>query len=387
MNRNEPLSVFVLVDALGWEVVGKHDFLQDLLPYRQPVRTVLGFSSGAIPTLLTGLPPEQTGHWNLYYFDPQRSPFRWFRPFTCLPEPLLNNRISRKVMKELGRRVLGLGSHFECHVSPRTLPWFNFVEKRSIYQPGGITGVPSIFDDLARRSRAYRVYTYHDGPDSQLVNWAMNDLHSRNASFLFLYLSEFDAFLHDHCQEPATLNRQLHRYASQLEPLFQAALALDSEATLAVFSDHGMTPVRRHFDLVSEIDRLGWRIPRDYLAVYDSTMARFWFFREAARCDISNRLQTLSCGHVMDDNELRRQHIFFADRRYGELIFLLDPGWLLTRSDFNGAAWMPRGMHGYDPADPYSDAVFLCNRAPCFPIRHLTDVHHVLQEAAEGCLA
>jgi len=47
------LSVFVLIDALGWRFLEGREFLPDLLSYRKPVRTVLGFSSGAIPTILT----------------------------------------------------------------------------------------------------------------------------------------------------------------------------------------------------------------------------------------------------------------------------------------------------------------------------------------------
>src|SRR4029077_11133754 len=117
------VTVFVLIDALGWKYVEGGDFLTDLLPIRKPLRTVLGFSSGAIPTILTGVPPAQNGHWNLFYLDPHRSPFRWLRFLTFLPDWLVDNRIVRKLLKELGRRVLGLGGSFECCVSPKLLPW------------------------------------------------------------------------------------------------------------------------------------------------------------------------------------------------------------------------------------------------------------------------
>ncbi len=68
-------AVFTLIDALGWKYLEDSPFLDDLLPYRAPLQTVLGFSSGAIPTILTGVPPAVTGHWNLFYFDPKGSPF------------------------------------------------------------------------------------------------------------------------------------------------------------------------------------------------------------------------------------------------------------------------------------------------------------------------
>ncbi len=52
-----PLHLFVLIDALGWRFLEDRKFLSDILPYRTPLRTVLGFSSGAIPTILTGVNP------------------------------------------------------------------------------------------------------------------------------------------------------------------------------------------------------------------------------------------------------------------------------------------------------------------------------------------
>ena len=138
MKNSQPLRIYVLIDALGWRILEGREFLSDVLPYRAPLRTVLGFSSGAIPTMLTGVPPAENGHWNLFYYDPKGSPFRWFRPFRFLPKAIVENRVARKIMKELGRRVLGLGPLFECCVSPRLLPYFNWVEKRNIYDRGGI---------------------------------------------------------------------------------------------------------------------------------------------------------------------------------------------------------------------------------------------------------
>ena len=61
--------------------------------------------------------------------------------------------------------------------------------------------------------------------------------------------------------------------------------ASDPNASMTLFSDHGMTPVTDRFDLVGAIDELGFSMPKDYLAVYDSTMARFWFFNPEARSE------------------------------------------------------------------------------------------------------
>ena len=71
-----------------------------------------------------------------------------------------------------------------------------------------------------------------------------------------------------------------------------------------------------------------------------------------------SELEGTSCGRIVDDEELERLGILFSDRRYGEVIFLLNPGWLMARSDFNGNHWKPVGMHGFHPSDRDSDAPF-----------------------------
>ncbi len=382
LKNGQNLSVFVLIDALGWKYLEGREFLSDFLPYRRPLRTVLGFSSGAIPSILTGAMPSGHGHWNLFYFDPQGSPFRWLRFFRFLPDPLLDNRVSRKLIKELGRRFLGLGPLFECSVSPRLMPYFNWVERKNIYDRGGITGAPSIFDQLAELGIPHEIYTYHDATDAEIMKRAEKDIRAVEKCFFFLYLSEMDMFLHMNCNEPKKIEERLAWYEERLRKVFAAAREMDPNATLAITSDHGMTPVRKQYDLVGDILRLGLRMPKDYLVVYDSTMARFWFYNEAAREKIARTLEALPCGRILSEKELRALGVFFDDGRYGEVVFLLHAGWLISQSDFNGPGWKPAGMHGYDPADAYSDAIFLSNRAPTSELRGVQDVYRCMREAA-----
>jgi hypothetical protein len=376
------LEVFVLIDGFGWHDAQGLDFLADLLPYRRPLRTVLGYSSGAIPTLLTGQPPAEHGHWNLFYYDPEGSPFRWLRAFQFLPDAMLDNRLSRKVLKELGRRALGLGPLFECCVRPRLLPWFNYVEKRNIYAPGGIAGAPSIFDRMAEAGVVSRVYTYHRFSDAEGLRQAGRDIAAGAADFYFLYLSEVDAFLHRHCQDGARVKERLAWYETALRELHTTACRRDSEAGFTVLSDHGMTPVQRQHDLARDIDALGLRQPEDYLVIYDSTMARFWFFTDRARQRITDRLGQTFCGRILPEPELEALGLGFPDRRYGDLVFLLHPGWLITSSDFNGRGWQPAGMHGYHPDDPHSDAVVLSRHEPPVPMRCIADAYTCMLTAA-----
>jgi hypothetical protein len=381
VNADHRISIFVLIDALGWPCVERHEFLADALPYRKPLRTVLGYSSGAIPTILTGIPPARHGHWNLLYFDPSGSPFRWLRHFQFLPDCVLDHLVTKKVLKELGRHVLGLGPLFECCVSPRFLHWFNWTERKCIYSPLGIGARTSVFDLLAQKQIPHRVYTYHHLTDPQILRQAKHDLQSGKATFFFIYLSELDHVLHFHDLDSEEVHTRLLWYAKELREILSAAQDSSPDVTFTVCSDHGMTPVDHQYDLVSEIEGMHLSVPDDYLAVYDSTMARFWFFGARAREEITARLSSLPCGRILPDEELEELGILFPDRRYGELIFLLNPGWLVARSHFNGNAWNPTGMHGYHPGDPYSDAVFLSNRFPAKELQTIADLYPLMIEA------
>jgi hypothetical protein len=127
-------------------------------------------------------------------------------------------------------------------------------------------------------------------------------------------------------------------------------------------------------------------MPDDYLAVYDSTMARFWFFDSNAREQVTLLLQDLNCGRILSKLELQELGIFFPDQRYGELIFLLHPGWLFSRSNFNGQGWKPVGMHGYHPDDKYSDGIFLARESPLLQVNGVADVYGCMKAKCETFL-
>lgn len=380
--RHQPLQLFVLIDALGWEYVRQTGFLADLLPHRTKLRTVLGFSSGAIPSILTGMTPSGHGRWNLLYYDPAGSPFRWIKPFRVLPDAMLNNRYARKIVKEVARRALGI-RHFECCIEPSLLPWFNWAETKNIYAAGNIPGGKSIFDHLAASDVPHRIYSYHSGSDAELLLRAMDDVRNSGARFFFVYLCELDAFLHMHCQDQNAVAKRLEWYAETLRALLEQARMTDPDASLTVFSDHGMTPVEAHIDLAAQVARLGLKTPNDYLAVYDATMARFWFFSQRARDEVRSLLDDVFCGRLLSEGEREALGIRFADNRYGDEIFLLDPGWLITSSGFHRTGWLPSGMHGYHPDDRYSDAAFLSN-CPIDPnLSSIPDIYHCMRAVAQ----
>ncbi|MGH9485494.1 MAG: alkaline phosphatase family protein [Terriglobales bacterium] len=368
------------MDALGWRIADAYGFLHPALPVRRPLRTTLGYSSGAIPTILTGVPPSVHGHWNLLYYDPKGSPFRWLQRLPPALVQRLDGRYGRFALGWAGRHLFGLGPSFECAVRPVDLPWFNWAEKKHLYQPGSLAPYVSVFDEWEQARLPYAIYSYRDGDDWHLLRRAQRDVAQGRARVIFLYLCGLDHSLHCHRDNPAAMRADLQRYAAGIGQLHAAAHARDPHCVFRVFSDHGMAPVSRRVPLRAELERRGWRLQHDYLAVLDSTMLRFWFFEARARADIEDWLRTLDCGRVLEEPELRRQGVWFPDSRFGELIFLLDAGCMVSEGAFNGRGWNPAGMHGYDPADGDSDAVLLSNAAADAGLTRIQDLYGCLCE-------
>jgi len=370
----------VLVDALGWEWAKSTRFLDDVAPYRRGLDTVLGYSAGAIPSILTGLRPAEHGRLAMYQRAGEAgSPFRRLSWICGLPPALVENRYCRRALKYAARRLCGIDGYFELYDVPlRYLPYLDAPEKHCIYRPGGIPGTQSIFDILRERGTAYRAYWYASGSDISLFTQIEEDLRGGEVEFYFLYLAGVDAFLHDHADDPDSVGRFLADYDARLRRLYEVARQHFARVDLHVFSDHGMAPTRLTIDLPSMLSGTNLDPLKSHLALIDSTMARFWFFSEDARSTIKLLLRDSECGHWLDEPSLKGMGAWFSDHRYGEEIYLLSEGVVFAPSHMARVA--PKGMHGFHPAAPHSRASFLASRDYGDRLDSITDIFGVMEQ-------
>ena len=369
-----PLSIYVLVDALGWEIIRDRPFLDDVLEERRWLQTILGYSSGAIPTLLSGRLPSQHGHWNLFYRSPATSPFRWTRALRRLPAPLLENPFSRRAVKHLSRLRSGYSGYFSIYAYPVTgLAEWDLTEKRDIYRPGGLD-CPSFFDQLVARNIPYECYNYHGHTDPEILALGARRAVESDARVLFLYLADLDRYLHHFIDDPDGVSERLRWYEAGLRRIYRAAREV-RDTRMLIFSDHGMTPIRWTYDLRRDVAALGLS-DKDHLAAYDSTMARFWTTNERARARLVELLASHPCGDLLDREELTRLGVWFDDDRYYQLLFVMKPGVLLNPSDMGHFRFA--GMHGFHPSDPTADAVLLSTTPLDKRVEHIAGVHDLL---------
>jgi hypothetical protein len=353
MNRR--LDVAILIDALGWEVKERFGFCEDLLPNAAPLDTVFGYSSAAIPSLLTGVYPQRHGAWSMYKMAPQNSPFSFLRILPPLPA-VLERRARSMVRRIIERRNLIKGYYDLYDIPLHLLKFFDISARQDPYLPGSMP-VETLFDALTERGVSYRLWNYRtpEGENMRRLLAAMTGDHN----VLFFYTAELDALMHRRGIFHEYIGQKLEQYRNFIEQILAAGARANIDVGVHLFSDHGMIDVAETIDLWGAIARKGYRLGRDYMAFYDSTMARFWCGGETA-AGIHDLLGDKGWGRMLTQEELERLGCFFADGSYGNHIFLLSPGLMIVPS-FMGT-YRVAAMHGYDPADRFSKGSILSSR-------------------------
>lgn len=376
------LTLAVFIDAYGWRVAERHPLLPDELVERRPLDTVFGYSSSCDPTILTGSMPRAHGHFTFFRYAPDTSPFRSLAPLwrllSWLPASLTNRGRLRRYLSRVVGRVLGVTGYFQLYAAPfDRLPLFDYTERRDLYRPGGINGGQlTVFDRLQSADVPFFCSNWRQTDTDNLRDMDAA-LASGTPRFAYLFLGALDAVLHREGTAGPGVATTVAGYDAGLRRLLATARSQYDDISLMVFSDHGMTDITSTCDLQAVIDALGLVYGKDYAAIYDSTMARFWFMHDEARTQITSALAGVRTGRILTDDDLARYECDFPGRQYGELFFLLQPGILMLPSDLGRAPLA--GMHGFAPEDPDSTAFFGATHRPngAGPAR-LADLHDIM---------
>jgi predicted AlkP superfamily pyrophosphatase or phosphodiesterase len=376
------LPLFVFIDACGWEIIKDDPFVRKFAPVRKKLESVFGYSSACVPSILSGRWPAEHRNWSYFVYDPARSPFKHLRWLRFLPRKVTSRRIVRRQISRLIKLQLGFRGYFDLYNIPFDIVGsYDFTEKKSPLKPGGMNRGTNIFDYLQEKAIPYHV-SQPEEPEADNLESLIRDIESEQIDFAFLYWAGLDGLLHRVGNQSPEISPKLRQYEAWIEKLMEAAGRHYAKVQLYVFSDHGMANCDELLDLRSRVNNLPVRSGRDYAVVYDSTMARFWFFNEEARRQVADLLSTVPQGRIIPDSELEAMGAFFPDRYFGELIFLVKEGVLIVPSDMGERPI--RAMHGYHPSDKQSYAV-ICTNEPAIPdeTAAIPDVFRLMTRAAD----
>lgn len=375
------LDLFVMIDACGWEIIRtRPHFLQHAAPHRRKLESVFGYSSTCVPSILSGNWPDEHHNWCYFIHDPKNSPFAPLTWLRWLPKALTSRRIVRRYLTKMVKRRLGFQGYFDLYNIPfQRIHLYDFTEKKSPLKPKGMNRGENIFDLLEAKKIPYFV----TNPDltEETNRDALNaDITAERIRFAFQYWAGLDGLLHRVGNESSEIDVKLAEYEAWIYQTLALAHQHYRSVTLHVFSDHGMANCDVHLDLAKQIDALGLRLGVDYNVVYDSTMARFWFFHEEARQRVTDALQMVNEGRILSDEELKSMRAHFEDGRFGEVIFLVREGTLIVPSHMGERPI--RAMHGYHPHDPQSYATLFSSTADVpADITHIPHIHRLMAHA------
>ena len=216
--KHKTIEIFLFIDALGWKIVNDHNYLAELLPNRKKIFMQFGYSSSAIPTILSGKTPAEHGHLGLFCFAPEASPFRkisklaWF----FKPASFWNRGRVRHHLSKLLKKLYGFTGYFQLYRMPIwKLKFVDYCEKRDLFVANGMGNIDNLHDVLSRKKVNFHI-----------SNWRLSDEENFSAAskaleagknFLFVYTASFDGTLHDKVKDFTAVQNKLDTIKTKIE--------------------------------------------------------------------------------------------------------------------------------------------------------------------------
>jgi predicted AlkP superfamily pyrophosphatase or phosphodiesterase len=377
------LALYTFIDAFGWEIYQENSwFLKDIIKDKRRLETTFGFSSGADPSILTGRYPQDHTHWSSFFYSPKSSPFKFMKYLAFLPRSIFDRGRIRHWISVLLKKFYRYTGYFEIYSVPfKYLPYFDYLEKYDYFVPRGILKTDTIFDWCVDNKISYHCSNWRLSEEEN-IEIAKNHIKDGEVEFIYLYLPKLDGVMHTHGTKAEVVQDKLKWLEENIKDVYDLANEHYDEVSLYVFGDHGMTNTKGSIDLISQIESLGFEFGKDYVAMYDSTMARFWFLKDGVRDKFENLLSKVDDGEIVIDEKLKEMKVFFDDYRFGELIFLMNAGVLINPS-FMGLKAIP-GMHGFDTKDKDSYSAIISTQTISDDINSITDIRKTMQQEISG---
>ncbi|MGA2990432.1 MAG: alkaline phosphatase family protein [Candidatus Korobacteraceae bacterium] len=349
------LVLLVQVDAL------RHDYINEQnSPFiaalgREGFRGVLEPTFGFEPdgAYLAGLYPDECDGGAHYWRHQEQSPFRSLGRLSPLlnlcPEYLLRRVLVRgmaRLLRQVGYVFPGIEN-----IPFSVIANFAPVWRTSPFSPT-FRGYRTLFSICAERGIAYLIHAHPANAVRLESGFSRISAELRPPTqFAFWHIGDLDTIGHRNGPLSAECRRALRNIDARLAALNKQLRAAYEGVNYVVFGDHGMAEVTGIVDVAGALRRAGIVQGKGLLYFLDSTMARFWFQDEGVKDAVIQVLGDLSGGTLLTQKQRDDYHLNYPHDRFGELIFLADPGRLVSPNYFQGRQ-MVRGMHGYAPECP-----------------------------------
>lgn len=411
-------SFLFLLDAF------RHDYLSEKTTpflwkcaqegeHYQRVIPSLGFCERS--EILSGLTGAETGFFTAIGYDPDNSSYRNARGLALLHAlertaiPLLRcfgdafaSRAHGRLRGYVNRYFRSHGFAMTTHMIPfRLLEYFALTEDLVDHREPNVFPRPSILDQLTQAGRGYDYdsFTAVNGrfpykSDEERLEAVPPKAGSNDADLFLIYVSAPDTYGHKYGPDSEGLRSALREMDRAIERVVSKIERQSAGNRYLFVGDHGMVAVTKKIDVEKELlahfRRNHLKIGRDVVYFLDSTLARVWALNDCAIEAVSGALASSEIirenGTMLDATTAKRLHVPWGDRRYGDHIWLADPGVMIS-PDFFHRISTEEGMHGYDPTIPESQGtcIYWGHEVPrrVEPSIPLSGVYGVLKRSLE----
>lgn len=283
--------------------------------------------------------------WCDYVLEKSEAPpsiLKWLlRLCDLLPQDIMNQYARYMVY-----RVFRLNPGTPNLIPVELVDFFKVKERKRLTDEKPIEGTTTLFDQLRRYGATFLTLSFYESIiEAQTVRRACAAM-DKDYRFILLRLASLDRLGHKHGPESEEVRKRLGEIDAIVREVTEKGIESNSSVHFVIFSDHGMVPVKGHVDLLSLLERLPVKMPRDYIVFLNSTVASFWFSNDRAEEIIAGELGSIEPGMVLDKSKLKQLEIDEIGSEYGDLLFALKEGNVFF-PDFYRRRRPPKGMHGY----------------------------------------
>lgn len=381
-------TVIVVIDAFRHDYISEENtpYMHSLIgksKYFQKLMPSYGFCERT--EILVGLTSEESNFFTAIEYNPVDAPYKSIKSILIILSvviswmPKLGKKIIRRLLWEFGSRIHkgfapvniplevlgefslsedGLKSQIEAH--PNSL--------YNLAQSCGLKLNDDSFTNLDKK---------HSGTDNSRINQVISNIDDDSDLYL-LYLSECDHYGHYYGPETPEFSSRIFEVDKNIKRLHQELLDKINEIDFILIGDHGMTQIHTKIDLINELKNhlSSYRHGTDYLIFADSTVFRVWIKNQKVKEEITDLLfEFFKQEHLIENGKFTQPKDigFRDDRKYGDYVWLANPGVVVSPDYFNPKYKTLNGMHGYNPNLDLSCLGMSIMNGPSFEPTHIND--------------
>lgn len=409
---NREITINLLLDGFRYDYLKHAPFLQSLSKEAFVARTQEPFGFESIrPAVFAGVYPETSNISHIFWYSPETSKLGVFKllqemkffqrryfgnkyvdfAFDGLVKQLVKLRINSPLAKGYSNDAnilqdfkdyvdIWKGNASLYEIPTILLVNFDSCEKKLCFMEGYLTGIPSTFEILNKNNRKWLYFGWSvfclNIYNRKQINYIKYEISKCKPEFVHIHIGNTDGIGHKFGPNSNEIKKDIEKIDKIIEEFYHFLSLQFDTINLIIYGDHGMVPIANTIDIWNLLENSNLKIGKDYVVFLDSPMARFWFKNKNAEKKIRDILAQIDCGKILTDQDYGKHRIRFKHQRYGELIWLANPGTLIFPNFFQRSQ-PAKGMHGYDPKCLENQGLFMLLTNKDVEIKNREIVHLV----------